>query len=77
MKTDLYTRPLEELMVDGKVSISYYPIVPDGVNEWGQKKIKLGENWIAEVSKPKHTEARGETPREALIALHKQLDKHI
>jgi hypothetical protein len=73
MNTALYTKSVEQLMLEGKISISYYPIVPGEENQWGQKQIKSGENWIARINKPRFLEGNGETPLEAIISLYKKL----
>ena len=60
--------------MEGKISVSYYPLIPDGVNKWGQSVKVAGENWIAEIWKPKHIQSEGPTPRDAIIALYKKLN---
>jgi hypothetical protein len=73
MNPDLYSKPVDQLMEEGKISISYYPIVPGEPNQWGQVQSKSGENWVAQVRKPRFIEGSGPTPRQAIIDLYKKL----
>jgi hypothetical protein len=77
MNPDWYIKPVEQLMLEGKIGVIHYSLRPAGENKWGQpKKEHADQWWIAEKLLPKGgwVTGEGQTPREAIIDLYKNLE---
>lgn len=66
MNPNLYTKSVEQLMVEGKISI-YYQL------QFNEEKQKSESSWGAYSAKSFKTNGHGDTPREAIIDLYKKL----
>lgn len=71
MNTEIYTKSVEQLMTEGKISLWYMGFVPDGMDTLGQQKFKKGDWWKAYIGGSK--DGQGATPRAAIIDLEKKL----
>ena len=67
MNPDLYTKSVERLLVDGKISLAHVPSIigPNAKEEYME--------WRASVYQPKLVSGEGMTPRDAIIDLYKNL----
>jgi hypothetical protein len=72
---EIYVRPLDEILMAGKISVTFYPFKPGFENKWGQPVSKgVDQWWRAEMrSQNKYVEGQGETPRLAIVDLYKKL----
>ena len=66
MNADLYSKPIEQLMVEGKISI-YYQL------DFNEDTKKTQYSWGAYALRKLDTNGKGDTPRDAIIDLYKQL----
>jgi hypothetical protein len=72
---DLYIKALEQILVEGQIWLHPYAFKPGGTDEWDRpKKITTDKWWLATARiNNRRKEGQGETPREAIIDLYKEL----
>ena len=75
MNPSLYTKPVDQLMREGKISVHYKSFRKEGFDKLGQPEYKaVTEWWGAYCHKRMSVNGEGATPREAIIDLYKKLD---
>ncbi len=70
---DMYSKPLEQIIEQGKIWLTCYNFKPDGTDSLGMPKQKRGIWWKANLSEKLSVIGEGETPREAIINLYNKL----
>jgi len=76
MLEDIYIKPLEQILVEGRIWLHPYGFKPGTeMDEWGRPKKTPTDNWWEATARinNKWREGGGETPREAIADLYKKL----